>query len=318
VEDASVADIFAHPKHPYTKRLLRATPRPGISVRDLLPVDAEASGAGEPNEIRLRQAEPLLQVEGLTRVFGAYRAVDGLSFGVGQGESVGLVGESGCGKSTTSLMVMRLLDPSAGVIRFAGRDIGAVPAERFATDPDRGRVQMVFQDATESLNPRYTAARAIADPLYRLGALRGAALQARVARLADLVGLPRNLLERFPHQLSGGQKARVGIARAIALDPKLLILDEPTAALDVSVQAVVLNLLADLKAALGMSYLFVSHDLHVVRLLCERVLVMRNGKIIEEGTAEQVMERPQADYTKELLAALPQPAPMAGIHIHAN
>jgi peptide/nickel transport system ATP-binding protein len=302
VEDASAADIFARPRHPYTQRLMRATPRPGISVRDLLP--AEARKADLPP---MAQNGALLEVEGLTRVFGAYRAVDGISFTVGQGESVGLVGESGCGKSTTSLMVMRLLDPSAGAIRFAGRDIAAIPAARFATDPDRGKLQMVFQDATESLNPRYTAARAIADPLHRLGALKGAALQSRIARLADLVGLPRNLLERFPHQLSGGQKARVGIARAIALDPKLLILDEPTAALDVSVQAVVLNLLVDLKAALGMSYLFVSHDLHVVRLLCERVLVMRGGKIIESGSAEQVMERPTMPYTKELLAALPHP-----------
>jgi peptide/nickel transport system ATP-binding protein len=302
VEDAPASDIFTRPQHPYTQRLMRATPRPGISVRDLLP--AEARSADPPPA---EQTGALLEVDGLTRVFGAYRAVDGISFTVGQGESVGLVGESGCGKSTTSLMVMRLLDPSSGSIRFAGRDIASIPASRFATDPDRGKLQMVFQDATESLNPRYTAARAIADPLHRLGALKGAALRSRISRLADLVGLPRNLLERFPHQLSGGQKARVGIARAIALDPKLLILDEPTAALDVSVQAIVLNLLVDLKAALGMSYLFVSHDLHVVRLLCERVLVMRGGQIIESGTAEQVMERPTMPYTKELLAALPHP-----------
>jgi peptide/nickel transport system ATP-binding protein len=167
---------------------------------------------------------------------------------------------------------------------------------------------MVFQDATESLNPRYTAFRAIVDPLYRLGGVtRTGAARSRAEELADLVGLPRPLLDRFPHQLSGGQKARVGIARAIALNPKLVILDEPTAALDVSVQAIVLNLLVDLKAALGMSYLFVSHDLHVVRLLCDRVLVMHAGRIVEEGTAEQVMEAPRADYTKTLLAALPHP-----------
>jgi peptide/nickel transport system ATP-binding protein len=224
------------------------------------------------------------------------------------GESVGLVGESGCGKSTTSSMVMRLLDQTSGSIRLDGRDIGAVPAADFATDPDRGKLQMVFQDATESLNPRYTAFRAIVDPLYRLGGVTKAdAARSRAEELADMVGLPRPLLDRFPHQLSGGQKARVGIARAIALNPKLVILDEPTAALDVSVQAIVLNLLVDLKAALGMSYLFVSHDLHVVRLLCDRVLVMHAGRIVEEGTAEQVMEAPRADYTKTLLAALPHP-----------
>jgi peptide/nickel transport system ATP-binding protein len=302
VEDAIASEVFARPQHPYTQRLMRATPRPGISVRDLLP-----TGASAPPPSHTLASGALLEVEGLTKVYGEHRAVDGISFTVGQGESVGLVGESGCGKSTTSLMLMRLLDPSAGLIRFAGRDIGAVPAARFATDPNRGKLQMVFQDATESLNPRYTATRAIADPLLRLGTVRGRALEVRIARLADLVGLPRNLLERFPHQLSGGQKARVGIARAIALDPKLLILDEPTAALDVSVQAVVLNLLVDLKAALGMSYLFVSHDLHVVRLLCDRVLVMQAGRIVEAGTAEQVMERPSAAYTRELLAALPHP-----------
>ena len=218
------------------------------------------------------------------------------------------MGESGCGKSTTSMMVMRLLDPTSGTITLDGRNIGAVPAQKFAGDPDRGKLQMVFQDATESLNPRYTAFRAIADPLFRLGGVkRTDAAREKVERLAELVGLPLTLLDRFPHQLSGGQKARVGIARAIALDPKLVILDEPTAALDVSVQAVVLNLLADLKAELGMSYLFVSHDLHVVRLLCDRVLVMRGGRIVEEGATEEVMTQPSHVYTRELLAALPHP-----------
>ena len=174
--------------------------------------------------------------------------------------------------------------------------------------PWRRRIQMVFQDPTDSLNPRYTAARAIADPILRMGDTNASdAVRAQVEELARLVGLPGNLLDRFPHQLSGGQKARVGIARAIALRPELVILDEPTAALDVSVQAVVLNLLQDLKATLGMSYLFVSHDLHVVRLLCDRVIVMRQGKIVEEGTAEQVLEAPKADYTRELIDAIPHP-----------
>ena len=167
---------------------------------------------------------------------------------------------------------------------------------------------MVFQDPTDSLNPRFTAARAIADPIMQLGDIRGRdALRARCEELATMVGLPHNLLDRFPHQLSGGQKARVGIARAIALHPKLVILDEPTAALDVSVQAVVLNLLQDLKARLGMSYLFVSHDLNVVRLLCDRVIVMRTGRIVEEGSSERVLSDPQDDYTKELLTAIPHP-----------
>jgi peptide/nickel transport system ATP-binding protein len=165
----------------------------------------------------------------------------------------------------------------------------------------------VFQDPTESLNPRFTAARAIADPILRLGeAGDRRALRARCEERARRVGLPIDLLGRFPHQLSGGQKARVGIARAIALRPDLVILDEPTAALDVSVQAVVLNLLQELKETLGMSYLFVSHDLNVVRLLCDRVLVMQAGRIVEEGPTERVLSAPEAQYTRELLAAVPR------------
>ena len=237
-----------------------------------------------------------------------FRAVDGISFAIGHGESVGLVGESGCGKSTTSMMVMRLLDQTSGLIQFDGEDIGAIQPASFARLPQRSRIQMVFQDPTDSLNPRFTAARAIADPIMQLGDIKGRdALRARCEELATMVGLPLNLLDRFPHQLSGGQKARVGIARAIALHPKLVILDEPTAALDVSVQAVVLNLLQDLKLRLGMSYLFVSHDLNVVRLLCDRVIVMRTGRIVEEGFSEQVLSDPKDDYTKELLTAIPHP-----------
>ncbi len=167
---------------------------------------------------------------------------------------------------------------------------------------------MVFQDPTDSLNPRFTAARAIADPIMQLGDIKGCdALRAKCEDLARQVGLPLELLDRFPHQMSGGQKARVGIARAIALQPKLIILDEPTAALDVSVQAVVLNLLQDLKQSMGMSYLFVSHDLNVVRLLCDRVIVMRTGRIVEQGLTEAVLDAPQDAYTKELLSAIPHP-----------
>jgi peptide/nickel transport system ATP-binding protein len=237
-----------------------------------------------------------------------FRAVGGISFTIARGESVGLVGESGCGKSTTSMMVMRLIDKTSGEIEFDGEDIGTIPARQFATQAARKRIQMVFQDATDSLNPRFTAARAIADPLIRLGGMKnGAALRARCEELATEVGLPVALLDRFPHQLSGGQKARVGIARAIALRPKLVILDEPTAALDVSVQAVVLNLLADLKVQLGMSYLFVSHDLNVVRLLCDRVIVMRAGEIVEQGLSDDVLVAPKTDYTRDLIAAIPHP-----------
>jgi peptide/nickel transport system ATP-binding protein len=367
VETAKSADIFARPEHPYTRKLMRATPRLGVSLRDLLPEEEAASpqisspltsprlrgevglqsnpGEGDSPRTALaekaphpdplpaksgeREKSPLLLIEKLVKeyprqgptaalgkLFGRkppveaeiFRAVDGISFSVGHGESVGLVGESGCGKSTTSMMVMRLLDQTSGRITFDGEEIGGIMPNAFARLPQRKSIQMVFQDPTDSLNPRFTAARAIVDPLLQLGDIRGRdALRARCEELAGLVGLPINLLDRFPHQLSGGQKARVGIARAIALHPKLVILDEPTAALDVSVQAVVLNLLQDLKQSMGMSYLFVSHDLNVVRLLCDRVIVMRTGRIVEQGSAERVLGDPQDAYTRELLTAIPHP-----------
>jgi peptide/nickel transport system ATP-binding protein len=202
---------------------------------------------------------------------------------------------------------VRLMDATSGEILFDGRDIAHIHAHKFIKDSRRSDIQMVFQDATDSLNPRHTARQTIAEPLRRLGAMRGAKLTARIEGLATLVGLPQPLLDRFPHQLSGGQKARVGIARAVALEPKFLILDEPTAALDVSIQAVVLNLLVDLRTQLGMSYLFVSHDLHVVRLLCDHVIVMKDGEIVEQGPTHQVMFNPEHDYTKTLLTAAPKP-----------
>jgi oligopeptide/dipeptide ABC transporter ATP-binding protein len=236
-------------------------------------------------------------------------AVDEVSFAIGKGETVGLVGESGCGKSTLVRLINRLLDPTSGSIRLGETDLAAIRASGFASNTNRRRVQMVFQDAGDSLNPRFTAFHAIADPLRRLKGLSGAALTARVEALADMTGLPRALLTRFPHQLSGGQKARVGIARAIAVEPELLILDEPTAALDVSVQVVILQLLQTLKRELGMSYLFVSHDLNVVRLLCDRVLVMYLGKIVEAGPAAEVFADARHPYTRALISAIPQADP---------
>ncbi len=243
---------------------------------------------------RLRQEKPAF-----------LHAVDTVSFTIGRGETVGLVGESGCGKSTLVRLVTRLIDPTAGAISFDGTDTAAVPAKRFGRSPLRSRIQMVFQDAEGSLNPRFTAFDAIAAPARRLARLSAAALKARVEEVAALTGLPRELLGRFPHQLSGGQKARVGIARAILVEPQLLILDEPTSALDVSVQVVILRLLDDLKRRLGLSYLFVSHDLNVVRLLCDRVLVMYLGKIVESGPADAVFAQPAHPYTKALLSAIP-------------
>jgi oligopeptide/dipeptide ABC transporter ATP-binding protein len=241
-------------------------------------------------------------VEKLAKV----HAVDGVSFVVKEGETVGLVGESGCGKSTLVRALTRLIDISDGHIKLRAREVSLKPARVFARDRDRAKIQMVFQDAGDSINPRFTAFEAIADPLRRLRKLKGKALRQRVEMVASQCGLPLQLLARFSHQLSGGQRARVGIARAIAVEPDLLILDEPTAALDVSVQVVILKLLQRLKQELGMSYLFVSHDLSVVKLLCDRVLVMYLGKIVESGPAVQVFEHPLHPYTQALVTAVPR------------
>ena len=324
VEQQETRALFTAPAHRYTRRLIRSTPHAARTVRDLLPEELRLP---QPPAASPGTGEPLLEVRDLVREFAApagllqrlpgrrqspakpFRAVDGVSFSIARGESVGLVGESGCGKSTTSAMIVRLLDATAGSIRFKGHELTELPAGRFARSPLRRELQMVFQDSHDSLNPRATAAQTIGDPLRRLdGMTRTDEIRAHVEQLAASVGLPLELLDRLPHQLSGGQKARVGIARAIATRPELLILDEPTAALDVSVQAVVLNLLADLRTEFGMSYLFVSHDLEVVRLMCDRIIVMRGGRIVEEGSAERVLGAPHADYTKELLAAIPRPA----------
>jgi oligopeptide/dipeptide ABC transporter ATP-binding protein len=240
---------------------------------------------------------------------GLLHAVDGVDLTIRRGESVGLVGESGCGKSTMVRLLARLIDPTEGAIVFDGHDIAPIPLRRFVHDAARGRIQVVFQDPTESLNPTLTVFDAVADPLRRLRPPGNAAELARLTREAiSLVGLPPEMEGRYPHQLSGGQKARVGIARAIVLRPPLLILDEPTSALDVSVQAVILRLLADLRAKLGMSYLFVSHDLNVVRLLCDRIVVMYLGRVVEQAPARDLFREPRHPYTRALLASIPDPA----------
>jgi peptide/nickel transport system ATP-binding protein len=257
------------------------------------------------------RSAPLLEAHELSKRFPVrgtrkwLHAVDAVSFAIERGECVGLVGESGCGKSTLVRLLTRLLDPTGGRILFEGRDIGAVAARRFARAPERARIQMVFQDPADSLNPRFTAFDTIAEPLRRLARLVGGETRHRVEEVAELVGLPRELLGRFPHQLSGGQQQRVGIARAIAVEPTLLVLDEPTSALDVSVQAVILRLLADLRRRLGMTYLFVSHDLNLVRLLSDRVLVMYLGRIVEAGPIGEVFDRPRHPYTRALVSAIP-------------
>ena len=310
VEEAEPETLFCDPRHPYTKRLVAASPTATSRVEDLaldddhVPAAVLAKVANPP---RAAGTPPLLEVRNISKRFDeGTAAVADFSLTMMAGECVGLVGESGSGKSTISRMICRLIDPTGGDIVFDGQSIGHIPARDFHRSPFRKDIQIVFQDPNDSLNPRYTAFDCIAHPLRRLCAMRdGNALSLRVAECARRVGLPEELLTRFPHQLSGGQKARVGIARAIACRPRLLVLDEPTAALDVSVQAVVLNLLDRLRREDNLAFLFVSHDLNVVRMMCDYTIVMRAGTIVERGESAALFAHPQNDYTSALVDAVP-------------
>ncbi|WP_419767489.1 dipeptide ABC transporter ATP-binding protein [Arcobacter sp.] len=326
VEKNSVYELFTKPKHPYTIKLIAASPGPKSKLSDLTAIPEEMEGEKIVSKKQIhneitKKGEVILEVLNLVKKFplrdksslfakkkeeNTFTAVNGITFNLKKGESLGLVGESGCGKSTTSNMITKLLDPTSGDIILENENITAYTSKQFAAMKQRNKIQMVFQDPTDSLNPRFNAFDCIAEPLRRLLKMRDRKkIKEKVEELSLMVGLPIHLLSRFPHQLSGGQKARVGIARAISVNPKILILDEPTSALDVSVQAVVLQLLDRLKKELGMSYIFVSHDLNVVKLLCERVIVMNRGEIVEQGTVHDILENPQKDYTKKLIASIP-------------
>jgi oligopeptide transport system ATP-binding protein len=263
-------------------------------------------------------AEPLLEVTDLVKHFPArrgigerganrVRAVDGISFEIGRGETLGLVGESGSGKSTACRAVLQLIEPSSGSVRFEGEEIAGRSQRRMR--PLRRQMQMIFQDPYASLNPRQRIGQIVGDQLKRQGVASGAGLRRRVEELLERVGLASEHYDRFPHEFSGGQRQRIGIARALAPQPKLVIADEPVSALDVSIQAQIVNLLDDLQDELGLTYLFVAHDIGVVRHISDRIAVMHDGKIVEQGTADQVCERPQDGYTRQLLAAVPIPDP---------
>ena len=235
------------------------------------------------------------------------RAVDGISFKVERGETLGLVGESGSGKSTACRAVLQLLKPTSGSVKFEGREIAGLGRRQMR--PLRREMQMIFQDPQASLNPRKRVGQIVGDPLKLQGVASGSELRRQVQELLERVGLSSEHYNRFPHEFSGGQRQRIGIARALALKPKLVICDEPVSALDVSIQAQIVNLLDDLQDEFGLAYLFVAHDIGVVRHISDRIAVMHHGKIVEEGEADQICEHPRDEYTKRLLAAVPIPDP---------
>jgi len=262
--------------------------------------------------------EPLLEVRDLVKHFplgsglfnrnaDSVKAVDGVDLAVAPGETLGLVGESGSGKSTLCRAVLQLVEPTAGSVRFDGRELVGLRQRQLR--PLRREMQMVFQDPQASLNPRRRVGQIVGGPIKLHGLASGTELRRRVEGLLDRVGLSPEHYDRFPHEFSGGQRQRIGIARAIALKPKLIVADEPVSALDVSIQAQIVNLLDDLQDEFGIAYLFVAHDIGVVRHISDRIAVMHDGRIVEQGTADQVCERPVDPYTKRLLAAVPIPDP---------
>ncbi len=293
VEQGAVAAVFADPAHPYTRMLLATEPRGRPA-----PVPADAPVVAETAELRVHFP---IRRGLLRRTVGFVKAVDGVGFAVRAGETLGLVGESGSGKTTIGLALLRL-EASAGVIRIAGQDIQGLSGRQLR--PLRRRMQIVFQDPYGSLSPRLSAGEIIGEGLevHEPGLTR-AAREARVGAALAEVGLEPAMAERYPHEFSGGQRQRIAIARALVLKPRLVVLDEPTSALDVSVQAQVVELLRDLQARHGLAYLFISHDLRVVRALSHRIMVLKDGRVVEEGEAEALTANPRQPYTRALMAA---------------
>ncbi|HET8862775.1 MAG TPA: ATP-binding cassette domain-containing protein, partial [Solirubrobacterales bacterium] len=303
VERGDLDEIFYAAKDPYTRRLLGAVLR-----------------LDQAPPLRPRQKDvPLLEVTDLVKHFPVkrglvidrgvdrVRAVDGVSFSVERGETLGLVGESGSGKSTLSRTVLQLVQPTSGSVRFGGREIAGLSRRQMR--PLRPEMQMIFQDPYASLNPRKRVGQIVGEPLRLQGKAKGAELQMAVQELLERVGLSPEHYQRFPHEFSGGQQQRIGIARALALRPKLIVADEPVSRLDVSIRAQILDLLDELQSDFGLAYVFVAHDIGVVRHISDRIAVMHNGRIVEQGPADQVCERPTDPYTKSLLAAVPVPDP---------
>ncbi|MCT9820780.1 ABC transporter ATP-binding protein [Microbacterium sp. W1N] len=302
VEQGTPAQVLLDPQHPYTRQLIAAAP--SLNARQALPAvvtaPAVAASAGAP---------AVLEVDGLVKEFalpgggGVQRAVDGVGFRIQRGRTLALVGESGSGKTTTARLALRLADPTAGRVLFHGDDVTRLGGSALRTL--RRRIQLVQHNPYAALNPRLNVEALITDPLVALRLGSRAQRRARAAELVDLVALPAGTLHRKPAELSGGQRQRVAIARALAIEPELLVLDEPVSALDVSIQHQILTLLADIQREFGLSYLFISHDLAVVRQIAHTVGVMQRGRLVEIGDVDDVFERPASDYTRALLDAIP-------------
>ncbi|MET9923674.1 MULTISPECIES: ABC transporter ATP-binding protein [unclassified Streptomyces] len=296
VERGPVARVLGSPREAYTKELLAAVPR--VETRRVVPV---------PPPRTAEDSVPLLEAVGLRREFGRgsgkVAAVGGVSLAVHAGRTLGIVGESGSGKTTLGRMLVRLLDPTAGRLRYGGTEIGSLSEKELR--PFRRELQMVFQDPVASLNPRRSVGESVADPLRAAGERDEGRVRDRVGALLERVGLDPAHFERYPHEFSGGQRQRIGIARALAADPKVIVCDEPVSALDVTTQAQVVALLAELQQELSIGLVFIAHDLAVVRQVSDRVAVMRGGLIVEQGPADEVYGDPRDPYTKQLLAAVP-------------
>ena len=305
-EYGDAEQVLRNPQDPYTKALLACKPSAEHKGQVLPTVQDVLSGnyTAVAETPKIIEADTLLSVSNLNLWFGDFKAVADVSFEIKKGETLGLVGESGCGKSTLSKAIMGILPATSGSILYAGKDLVRL-APREWKDM-RTNIQMVFQDPYSSLNPRMTIGDILKEPLIVHQIVPADRQMAEVRRLLDIVQLPADAVHKYPHQFSGGQRQRIGVARALSVRPQLLICDESVSALDVSVQAQILNLLKQLQQELGLTYLFISHDLNVVHYISDRVMVMQTGAIVETGTAEDVLQHPQNEYTKKLLSSIPQ------------